>query len=89
MKRDDGAASERWQKNEEKKYWPLMIANPALDIENGSPAACNRDRAIPFPVPVAHCSAWNVCLEHHQQQSAQMLECEQKLQKLQATTNLG
>ena len=32
-----------------------MIANPALDIENGSPAACNRDRAIPFPVPVAHC----------------------------------
>ena len=44
---------ERWQKTR-RKYWPLMIANTALDTESGSPAACSRDRAIPFPVPVAH-----------------------------------
>lgn len=30
------------------------MANTAFGMENGSPAACNRDCAIPFPVPVAH-----------------------------------
>jgi hypothetical protein len=37
-----------------KNSLPLIIANTALAIENVSPAACNRDCAIPFPVPVSH-----------------------------------
>lgn len=41
------------EKNQGENDLPLIIANTALDIENDSPAACNRDFAIPFPVPVS------------------------------------